>query len=65
MAPELIFTPDANPYESPDPRAVDYWSLGCVLYELITQGKSLPFGESQKNKANFRLAVVYDDPHPL
>ena len=38
MAPELIFTKEANPHSSDDPRAVDYWSLGCVIYELITEG---------------------------
>ncbi len=35
MAPELIYTADTNPYVCQDPRAVDYWGLGCVLYEMI------------------------------
>jgi len=65
MAPELIYTAEANPYECNDPRAVDYWSLGCVLYELITYGKSLPFGDCNNNKPEFRMAVVYDHPFSL
>ena len=65
MAPELIFTAEANPYVCVDPRAVDYWSLGCVLYELITDGKYLPFGDSNRNKPEFRLAVLQDEPREL
>lgn len=65
MAPELIYTEEVNPFESIDPRAVDYWSLGCVLYEMITLGESLPFGDCNINKPEFRMAVVYDQPFTL
>jgi NIMA (never in mitosis gene a)-related kinase len=37
MAPEIL---KEEPYSFP----IDNWSLGCVLYEMVTQKK--PFGEN-------------------
>ena len=32
---------------------------------MITEGKSLPFGDSNQNKQEFRYAVVYDKPKKI
>jgi serine/threonine protein kinase len=53
MAPEII---SHDEYSFP----VDIWSLGCVLYEMVT--KSTPFGEDPKT---FYQNVLRKEPLPI
>ena len=58
MAPELFLNDSDNPYDSKDPRALDYWSLGIIIHELIT--RELPFKGSSRE--DLKASIIYTDP---
>lgn len=44
MAPEILFESNDDEQNLPHTLAIDMWSLGCVLFRLLTQGFPFPQG---------------------
>jgi len=58
MAPELLLNDSDNPYDLTDPRALDYWSLGILIHEIIT--REMPFKGCSRE--DLKASILYSDP---